>query len=139
VAGSATSWRRCNPRAGRSGQTLYGFFAEWASNLALLLPEFVERIYQSEAARISKQFASNEWVLYKVYDLAQCNVGPCSLWIKKQVIGWSVELRHPCDVDPRILTIQKMPVLCPEVDLARKLALACYPNEVAGLIWHPYS
>jgi hypothetical protein len=116
-----------------------GFFAEWASNLALLSSEFVDDIYQCGLARMRKQFAGNKWHRYKVYDLAQCNVGAHSLWIKKQVVGWSVELRYPCDIDARVLTLANMPVLCPDEPPAARLALACYPNPVAGLIWHPYS
>jgi hypothetical protein len=115
-----------------------GFFAEWASNLALLRSKFVEQIYQSEEARMRQQFAGSKWDRYKVYDLDQCDVGSCSLWIKKQVVGWSIELRYPCDVDAQVLTIANMPVLCPELSAAR-LALACYPNPVAGLIWHSYT
>jgi hypothetical protein len=116
-----------------------GFFAEWASNLALLRSEFVEQIYQSEEARMHHQFAGIMWDRYKVYDLDQCDVGSHSLWIKKQVAGWSVELRYPCHTDARVLTIANMPVLCPDELSAARLALACYPNEVAGLIWHPYT
>lgn len=116
-----------------------GFFAEWASNLALLSSEFVDHIYQSELARMRQQFAGSQWHRYKVYDLDQCDVGAHSLWIKKQVIGWSVELRYPCDIDARVLTFANMPVLCPDEPSAARLALACYPNEVAGLIWHPYT
>jgi hypothetical protein len=98
---------------------------------------FVEGNYQCEAVRISNQFATNPWVRYNVYDLSQCDVGAHSLWIKKHVVGWSVELRYPRDVDDRVLTIAKMPVLCPDETSAMKLALACYPNSVAHLTWHP--
>jgi hypothetical protein len=91
-----------------------------------------------EAARISNQFANNLWRRYNAYDLAQCDVGTHSLWIKKQVAGWSVELRYPCDVDARVLTIADIPVLCPDEISAMRLALACYPDPVANLAWHSY-
>jgi hypothetical protein len=115
------------------------FFAEWANNLALLRPEFVNHIYQGELTRIGQQFAGIQWHRYKVYDLCECDVGYHSLLIKKQVAGWSVELRYPCDVDARVLTIAKMPILCPGELSAARLALACYPNPAAGLLWHSYT
>jgi hypothetical protein len=58
---------------------------------------------------------------------------------KEQVAGWSVELRYPCDIDARVLTIANMPILCPDELSAARLALACYPNPVAGLTWHSYT
>ena len=115
------------------------FFAAWASNLALLNAGFAQNIYQSQLERMLQQFANNRWVRYKVYDLAQCDVGPHDLWIKKQIAGWTVELRYSCDIDTRVLTLAKMPILCPDELSAARLALACYPNPVAGMIWHPYS
>jgi hypothetical protein len=99
----------------------------------------VESIYQGEAARMRQQFAGSQWHRYKVYDLDQCDVGSHSLWIKKQVAGWSVELRYPCDTEARVLTIANMPVLCPDELSAARLALACSPNPVAGLTWHSYT
>ncbi|WFU56828.1 hypothetical protein QA639_04685 [Bradyrhizobium pachyrhizi] len=115
------------------------FFAEWASNLALLRSDFVEQIYQDEVARMRQQFKGITWDRYKVLDLDQCDVGPHSLWIKKQVAGWSVELRYPCDVDARVLTITSMPILCPDELSAARLALACYPEPAAGLLWRSYT
>jgi hypothetical protein len=115
------------------------FFAEWARNLALLSPEFVDHIYQGELTRIRQQFAGAQWHRYRVYDLSECDVGTHSLWVKKQVAGWTVELRDPCDVDAQVLTIAGMPVLCPDELSAARLALACYLNPVAGLLWHSYT
>jgi hypothetical protein len=126
------------PRAALDKHSI-DFFAQWTSNFALLRSEFVEQIYESEAARVRQQFPGSQWCCYKFLGLDQCDVGRHSLWIKKQVAGWSVELRYPCDVDARVLTIANMPVLCPSEMSAAKLALACYPNPAAGLFWHPYT
>jgi hypothetical protein len=141
----ATSWQDPLPAAVDAilardalAEPYRDFFAKWANNLALLSSMFVQRSYQSEAARISNQFANNPWHRYNVYDLAQCDVGAHSLWIKKQVVGWSVELRYPCDIDARVLSTAEMPILCPDEVSAMKLALACYPNAVADLAWHSY-
>jgi hypothetical protein len=49
-----------------------------------------------------------------------------------------VELRYPCDVDARVLSIRRMPILCPDATSAMTLALACYPGAVAGLTWEPF-
>jgi hypothetical protein len=113
-------------------------FAPWASNLALLSSQFVQQVCQTKIEQPSSiKSVDTHWSFYKVYDLAQCDVGPHSLWLKKQLAGWSVELRYPCDIDGRVLTIENMPVLCPDLTSARKVALANYPNSVGGLTWRP--
>jgi hypothetical protein len=113
-------------------------FAPWASNLALLNSEFVERVCECEVARVKKLLSTCSWVRWPFLNLDQCNVGPHALWTRKQAPGCSVELRYPCDVDARVLSIRRMPILCPDATSAMTLALACYPGAVAGLTWEPF-
>ena len=80
-----------------------------------------------------------KWRGSKIVDWHYCKVGDDYLWVQKQDGGWTVELCYP-DVDPdaRILTIENMPVLCPDAPWAARLAEACYPTPPANLVWHSY-
>jgi hypothetical protein len=72
-------------------------------------------------------------------DLHYCQVGGDYLWVQKQDHGYTVELCYPADdPDARILTIENMPVLCPDAAWAARLAMASYPEPPASLVWHSY-
>jgi hypothetical protein len=108
----------------------------WATNFALLSSDYLAGIHQREASRITAQFAPLSWQHYKYCDMFYCDVGGDGVWIKKQDAGWPIELGWESKGNLRMLTIAKMPVLCPDVQSARILALACCPNPVDDLTWH---
>jgi hypothetical protein len=114
-------------------------YAKWASNFALLTNEFLAHVFETELNRI-KQLARGKWETFPFFDWHYCEAGGNYLWVQKQDHGWSVELCYPDNADPdaRILTIENIPVLCPDGLWAARLALACYPNPPANLVWHSY-
>jgi hypothetical protein len=115
------------------------WYAKWATNFALLTDEFLIRIFERELSRI-KQLDYGKWSTFPFVEWHYCQVGDNYLWIQKQDQGWTVELCYPDSTDPdvRILTIENMPVLCSEPIWATRLALACYPEPSANLVWHSY-
>ena len=112
-------------------------FAPWASNLALLSNQFVLEVCQTKAMQPCR--IDNHWTFVKILGFAECgaecDVGRHKLWSTKHVAGWSVELRYPCDVDARVLTIENMPIFCRDLNSAARLAVANYPSSAGGLIW----
>jgi hypothetical protein len=115
-------------------------FAPWASNLALLNSQFVQQVWQTGIEQPSSvKSIDTHWSFVKPLGFAECgvecNVGRHLLWSTKLVAGWSVELRYPCDVDARVLTIANMPILCRDLNSAARLAVANYPCSGGGLIW----
>jgi hypothetical protein len=118
---------------------LRGQYSRWASNFALLTDTFLVQVFEREMDRI-KALQRDKWTdFFPFSDWCYCKVGDDYLWVQKQDGGWTVELCHPgTDPDARVLTINNMPVLCPEGIWAARLALACYPNPPANLVWHSY-
>ena len=113
-------------------------YAKWASNFALLTDEFLIRVFEAEFERM-KQLGRDSWQTFPFIDLHCCQVGGDYLWVQKQDHGFTVELCYPADdPDARILTIENMPVLCPDALWAARFALACYPKPPANLVWHSY-
>ena len=107
----------------------------WASSFALLTKEFIAEVVKS--VPVAQRLG---WTCYKFVDCCSCRVGEDFLWVQKHDSGWTIELCYPdcADPDARVLTIENMPVLCPDGDSAIKLAQTCYPVAQANLIWHPY-
>jgi len=113
-------------------------YAKWASNFALLSEEFLGRVFEAEVTRI-KQLVRGAWKHNPFADCGSCKVGTDYLWVQKQERGWTIELCYPgADPDVRILTIENMPVLCPEGIWGARLALACYPTPPANFVWRPF-
>jgi hypothetical protein len=114
-------------------------YAKWASNFALLTDEFLALVFEHEIERI-KHLAHDKWESFELCGWHSCEVGDDYLWVQKQDGGWTIELCYPDNADPdaRILTIENMPVLCPDDVCAARMALACYPHPPANLVWHPY-
>lgn len=118
----------------------HDLFAPWASNLALLSNQFVLEVRQTKTKQPSGiKSIDTHWSFVKFLGFAtcsvECDVGRHLLWSTKHVAGWSVELRYPCDVDARVLTIENMPVVCRDLNSAARLAVANYPSSAGGLIW----
>jgi hypothetical protein len=114
-------------------------YIKWASSFALLTDEFIVHVFENELSRI-KKLARDKWQEFPFVDSHCCKVGDDYLWVQKQDCGWTVELCYPDNADPdaRILTIENMPVLCPDGVSAARLALACYPKPHANLLWRSY-
>jgi hypothetical protein len=116
-------------------------YIKWASNFALLTDEFIAQVVK-HASRGTDQSAAGKWEGIKWVDSYYCQVGDDVdyLWVQKHDGGWTVELCYPDNADPdaRVLTIEKMPVLCPDGPSAARLAQACYPKPAANLVWHSY-
>src|SRR5258706_13146961 len=112
-------------------------YAKWASNFALLTDEFITQVVKS-APKQTDQL--REWTCFRFVDCCSCKVGNDYLWVQKHDSGWTVELCYPDNADPdaRVLTIENMPILCPDGRSAVQLAEACYPTPQASLVWHPY-
>ena len=109
-------------------------YVSWASNFALLRSDYVTDNFQPEAARIRAQRASHRWLHFKFYDMYYCDTGDDHLWLTKQDAGWTIEIDYS-DPKRRVLTTANMPILCPDMISAARLALACCPNPVASLTW----
>ena len=113
-------------------------YARWASNFALLTDEFLIRVFEAELDRM-KQLNRGKWQSLPFIDLHCCQVRGDCRWVQKQDHGFTVEVCYPADdPDARILTIENMPILCPDALWAARLALASYPNPPANLVWHSY-
>jgi hypothetical protein len=113
-------------------------YAEWASTFALLTNEFLAHVFEAELTRI-KKLARGKWIELPFVDRHFCKVGNNYVWVLMQDSAWTVELCYPgADPDARILAIENMPVLCPDALWGARLALACYPEPPANLVWHPY-
>ena len=114
------------------------YYAKWASNFALLTDEFIAQVGQGALDRLA-QLSRWKWRSFQFVDWHFCQVGDNFLWVQEHDGGWTVELCYP-DVDPdaRILTVENMPVLCPDGPSAAWLAWACYPEPPANLVWHSY-
>ena len=114
-------------------------YAKWASNFALLTNEFITQVMK-DAAKGTDQSSPRKWTGFKFADWYFCKVSDGCLWIQKHDGGWTIELCYPDNADPdaRILTIENMPVLCPDAPSAVQLAEPCYPKPPANLVWHSY-
>ena len=114
-------------------------YIKWASNFALLTDEFIAQVAKDALGR-TNQPAPGKWQGIKLVGSYSCRVGDDFLWVQKQDGGWTVELCYPDNADPdaRVLTIENMPVLCPDGPSAARLAEACYPEPTANLVWHSY-
>jgi hypothetical protein len=112
-------------------------YAKWASNFALLTDEYIAELW-ADAFRSIGQSPPRTWRGSNMFGY-YLQVGDDFLWVQEHDGGWPVELCYP-DVDPdaRILTIENMPVLCPDGLSAIRLAEACYPTPPANLVWHSY-
>jgi hypothetical protein len=112
-------------------------YAKWASSFALLTDAFIGETLKSanlEPARLA------EWTCFKWVDSCCCRVDENYLWVQKHDSGWTIELCYPDATDPDsfVLTIENMPVLCPDRRSAVSLAVACYPAAPVNLAWGPY-
>ena len=109
-------------------------YAKWASSFARLTDEFIGQIVEGAPQ------AAVEWTCYKFANCCSCKVGENYLWVQKHDSGWTIELCYPDVADPDlfVLTIENMPVLCPDRRSAVLLAQACYPTARAKLAWDPY-
>jgi hypothetical protein len=118
-------------------QYLSESYAQWASNFALLTDEFIIQVVKNAPSETDEVL---EWSCYRFADCCSCKVGDNYLWVQKHDSGWTVELCYPDNADPdaRVLTIENMPILCPDGRSAVQLAEACYPTPQASLVWHPY-
>ena len=114
-------------------------YIKWASNFALLTDEFIAQVSKDALGR-TNQPEPGKWEGIKLVGSYSCRVGDDFLWVQKQDGGWTVELCYPDNADPdaRVLTIENMPVLCPDGPSAARLAEACYPKPAANLVWHSY-
>jgi hypothetical protein len=112
-------------------------YAKWASSFALLTDQYISQTVKS-APQDKAQLL--EWSCYKLFDCCSCKVGENYLWVQKHDSGWTIELCYPDANDPDsfVLTIENMPVLCPDGRAAAMLAQACYPTAPAKLAWDPY-
>ena len=112
-------------------------YAKWASSFALLSDAFIRALVKSANL---KRPELPEWTFFKFVDCGCCMVGENYLWVQKHDSGWTVELcyPHPSDPDSFVLTIENMPVLCPDQPSAITLAVACYPVAPQGLAWDPF-
>jgi hypothetical protein len=112
-------------------------YAKWASSFALLTDDFISDVVKSTLKGAARPL---EWTCFKFIDCCCCQVGENYLWMQRQDSGWTIELCYPDKVDPdaRVLTIQNMPVLCPDRASAAWLAQASYPTEPANMLWHSY-
>ena len=112
-------------------------YAKWASSFALLTDAFIREVVTTahlEFGRLPK------WTAFELVGCGCCMVGENYLWVQKHDSGWTIELchPHPSDPDSFVLTIENMPVLCPDQPSAITLAVACYPVAPQGLAWDPY-
>ena len=112
-------------------------YAKWASSFALLTDAFIGETVKSgnlEPARLP------DWTCFKWVDCCSCKVDENYLWVQKHDSGWTIELCYPDATDPDsfVLTIENMPVLCPDRRSAFTLAVACYPAAPVNLAWDPY-
>jgi hypothetical protein len=112
-------------------------YAKWASSFALLTDAFISEIVKRAHLEPSRL---PEWTFFKFVDCGCCKVGENYLWVQKHDSGWTVELcyPHPSDPDSFVLTIENMPVLCPDQPSAITLAVACYPAAPVSLGWDPH-
>jgi hypothetical protein len=112
-------------------------YAKWASSFALLTHDFISETVNRAHLQPGQL---PEWTFYKLVDCGCCKVGENYLWVQKHDSGWTVELcyPHPSDPDSFVLTIENMPVLCPDQRSAATLAVACYPAAPQSLGWNPY-
>jgi hypothetical protein len=112
-------------------------YAKWASSFALLTDEFIRAIVRTAGERTARPL---EWSCYKFVECCSCKIGDNYLWVQKHESGWTIELcyPHPSDPDSFVLTVDHMPVLCPDAASAAWLAQACYPTAPANLTWDPY-
>jgi hypothetical protein len=112
-------------------------YAKWASSFALLTDEFIGQIVGVAPERATQPL---EWACYRFIECCSCKVDENYLWVQKHDSGWTVELCYPGATDPDsfVLTVEHMPVLCPDRRSAVSLAVACYPKATAKLAWDPY-
>jgi hypothetical protein len=112
-------------------------YANWASSFALLTDRFVSETMKVSPNKVSR---SLEWTCYKWFECCSCKVGDNYLWVQKHDSGWTIELCYPDTSDPDsfVLTIENMPILCPDRRSAVSLAVACYPAAPVNVAWHAY-
>jgi hypothetical protein len=112
-------------------------YAKWASSFAGLADEFIGRIVKGAPQMAIRPL---EWTCYKFVDCCSCKVDENYLWVQKHDSGWTIELCYPDATDPDsfVLTVEHMPIPCPDRRSAVSLAVACYPKATANLAWDPY-
>jgi hypothetical protein len=110
-------------------------YAKWASSFALLSDQLIGQTLKG--AQPARQL---DWTFFKFVDCGCCKVDENYLWVQKHDSGWTIELCYPDATDPDsfVLTIDNMPVLCPDGRSAIRLAQACYPAAPPNLGWDPY-
>jgi hypothetical protein len=112
-------------------------YAKWASSFALLTDEFIgEMVTSANLTLVSLP----DWTCHKLLDCCSCKIDENYLWVQKHDSGWTIELCYPHATDPDsfVLTVEHMPVLCPDCRSAVSLAVTCYPKAPSSLAWDPY-
>ena len=130
-------------------------YLEWAEAFALLKEEVIIS-YAGRVPRLGVSASLNRrWQPARhaenCYHVLLGDVGDrdCGeLWVDQYDEGWVIELMYPCrpptENRGRVLTysyLVQWPVLCPSLELAARLAVACFPepDRRTQLWWHSYS
>jgi hypothetical protein len=126
------------------------WYAAWATDFTLLRDEYIA--YATNCAPpvgFGYMFQSGWKPSSGATNCYYRDMSSARLWVDVHPRGWIVELNHPDselnhpdspDPDARILTLVRgdMPVLCPTLPSAVRLAEFSFPSPHYFVYWHPY-
>jgi hypothetical protein len=122
-----------------------GDYAEWAQSFAVLTRNFIDEIAGRAVPWGMHNLFQRGWKpsLGKA-DCYYRYVGDDCVWADMHGQRWVIELTHPSHTgcDPQILTatLGALPILCPSLPLAARLAEASHPGPADRhpIHWHSY-
>lgn len=112
-------------------------YYQWADNLALLNEELVAQVTGWAPPRTRNELFAHGWDALPYVYWCHRRIGGSHLWLYPWGCGWSIEVYHTVRQMADVLTIDNMPVLCPNPLTAIQVVDACYPTPKHPLRWLP--
>jgi len=108
---------------------------EWADCLALIDEGFVAQFAGSARAEAPDALCARGWDALPYVHWCHRQVGKNCLWIYPWDFGWSIECYCSVESVSGVLSMDSMPILCPNPLSAILVAEACYPTAKIPLSW----
>ena len=113
------------------------YYYAWADHLALLNEELITQITSCALTRTWNKLYALGWDALPYVYWCHRQVGVDHLWVYPWGSGWSIEVYRTAQQAADVLTIHKMPILCPSPLSAIQVAEACSSAPKHPLSWLP--
>jgi hypothetical protein len=108
---------------------------EWAEYLALMDEAFIAQLAGFAQMEAPNALCARGWDALPYVHWCHRQIGKNCLWIYPWDLGWSIECYCSAERVSGVLTIEYMPILCPDPLSAIHMAEACYPRAKTPLRW----